>query len=117
MKYFVMLASDSDEGAWEDLTPEQQEDEMARHEAFGEACNQAEGVELVGGDALGDGSMAKTLRTRNGELTVSDGPFVEAAEKIGGYYLVNAPDMDTVVELCRVLPSYDIDIRPVLEVG
>ncbi|MEZ5227927.1 MAG: hypothetical protein R2710_15020 [Acidimicrobiales bacterium] len=34
---------------------------------------------------------------------------------IGGYYLLDAPDLDTVIELCRILPAYDIDIRPVLD--
>ena len=48
-------------------------------------------------------------------MTVTDGPFAEAAEQIGGYYVVDAPDLDTVTDLCKVLPAYDIDIRPVLE--
>jgi hypothetical protein len=50
-------------------------------------------------------------------MTITDGPFAEAAEQIGGYYLLDAPDLDTVIELCRVLPAYDIDIRPVLDVS
>ena len=69
---------------------------------------------MLGGEALGDGSMATTLRTRGGELTITDGPFAETAEQIGGYYVLEAPDLDTVIELCKVLPPYDIDIRPVL---
>lgn len=88
---------------------------MAKLVAFDEACAARSGVELLGGEALGDGSMATTLRTRGGESTVTDGPFAEAAEHIGGYYLLDAPDLDTVIELCRVLPAYDIDIRPVLD--
>ena len=48
-------------------------------------------------------------------MTITDGPFAEAAEQIGGFYLLEAPDLDTVIELCRVLPAYDIDIRPVPE--
>jgi hypothetical protein len=59
--------------------------------------------------------MATTLRTRGGEMIVTDGPFAEAAEQIGGFYLLDAPDLDTVIELCRILPPYDIDIRPVLD--
>ena len=50
-------------------------------------------------------------------MTVTDGPFAEAAEQIGGYYVIDAPDLDTVVDLCRILPAYDIDIRPVLDEG
>lgn len=116
MQYFLMLAGDG-EGPWDQLTAEQQEAEMAKHGEFAEACGAKDGVEIVGGEALGDGSMATTLRTVDGEMTVTDGPFAEAAEQIGGYYVVEAPDLDTVIELCSVLPPYDIDIRPVLDMS
>ena len=115
MKYFVLLAGYGEMPGWDQLTPEEQQAGMAKHEAFGEACAERQGVTMLEGEALGDGSMATTLRTRSGELIVTDGPFAEAAEQIGGYYLLEAPDLDTVVELCGVLPPYDIDIRPVLD--
>ncbi len=117
MKYFVLLAGYGEMPLWDELTPEEQEAGMARHGAFAEACAARPGVTMLGGDALGDGVVATTLRTRGGELLVTDGPFAEAAEHIGGYYLLEAPDLDTVVDLCRILPAYDIDIRPVLEMG
>jgi hypothetical protein len=114
MKYFVLLAGYGELPSWEDLTTEEQEAQMAKLGAFDEACADRPGVEILSAEPLGDGSMATTLRTRGGEMTVTDGPFAEAAEQIGGYYLLEAPDMDTVIELCRILPAYDIDIRPVL---
>jgi hypothetical protein len=117
MKYFVLLAGPGDMAPWDELTAEEQEAGMAQHVAFDEACSARHGVEIVGGEALGDGSTATTLRTRGGEMTVTDGPFAEVAEQIGGYYLIEAPDLDTVIDLCRVLPGYDIDIRPVLDLG
>lgn len=117
MKYFVLLAGYGDMPDWDDLTPEQQEEGMAKHGAFDAACAERSGVELLGGEALGEGAMATTMRTRGGEVTVTDGPFAEAAEQIGGYYLVDAPDLDTLIDLCRVLPAYDIEIRPVLDPG
>jgi hypothetical protein len=101
--------------AWDDLTAEEQEAQMAELGAFDEACAARPGVEIVSEAPLGDGSMATTLRTRGGELTITDGPFAEVAEQIGGFYLLDAPDLDTVIDLCRVLPAYDIDIRPVLD--
>jgi hypothetical protein len=115
MKYFVLLAGMGELPAWDDLTAEEQEVQMAELGAFDEACAARPGVEIVSEAALGDGSMATTLRTRGGELTITDGPFAEVAEQIGGYYLLDAPDLDTVIDLCRVLPAYDIDIRPVLD--
>jgi hypothetical protein len=117
VKYFVLLAGDGEMTPWDQLTPEEQEAAMTKHGAFGEACEARAGVEMLGGEALGDGSMATTLRTRGGEMAITDGPFAEAAEQIGGYYVIDAPDLDTVIELCRVLPAYDIDIRPVLDIG
>lgn len=115
MKYFVLLASMGQMPSWEELAEEEQEAVLAKHVEFDEACAARQGVELLDSAALGDGSMATTLRTRGGESTITDGPFAEAAEQIGGYYVLDAPDLDTVIDLCRVLPAYDIDIRPVLD--
>ena len=115
MKYFVLLAGFGEMPSWDDLTPEEQEAGMAKHVAFDEACAARDGVEIVSAEALGDGATATTLRTRSDDMTITDGPFAEAAEHIGGYYVVDAPDLDTVIDLCRVLPAYDIEIRPVLD--
>ncbi len=117
MKYFVMLAGDGDVGSWNKLSPEQQQAVMGQFAAFDEACEKRSGVELLGGEALEEASMSTTVRTRNGELTVTDGPYTEATEQIGGFYLVDAPELDTMIELCRVLPAYDIEIRPVVDFG
>jgi hypothetical protein len=113
MKYFVLLAGNGELPPWDELPADELETLMGRFGAFDEACAARPGVELLGGEPLGDGSTATTLRTRGGEMTITDGPFAEAAEQIGGYYLLDAPDLDTVIELCRVLPAYDMDIRPV----
>ncbi|MEM7326451.1 MAG: YciI family protein [Actinomycetota bacterium] len=116
MKYFVLLAGYGEVPDWEELSPEEQEATMAKHGEFDEVCAARDGVEILSAEALGDGSMATTLRTKGGEMTTTDGPFAEAAEQIGGYYLIDAPDLDTVIDLCRTLPPYDIEIRPVLDV-
>ena len=115
MKYFVLLAGHGENKPWDELTAEEQAEEMVKHGAFAEACEARSGATLLGGEALSEGSMATTLRTRGGELVVTDGPFAEAAEHIGGYYVVEAPDLDTVIALCRHLPAYDIEIRPILD--
>jgi hypothetical protein len=117
MKYFVLLAGYGELAAWDDLTADEQEAQLAQLGAFGEACAARPGVAILSQAPLGDGSTATTLRTRGGELTITDGPFAEAAEQIGGFYLLDAPELDTVIELCRVLPAYDIEIRPVLDLG
>lgn len=116
MKYFVLLAGFGEMPTWDELSAEEQEAGMSMHVAFDEACTARPEVEILSEGALGDGSMATTLRTRGGELAITDGPFAEAAEQIGGYYVLEAPDLDTVIDLCRILPPYAIDIRPVLDV-
>jgi hypothetical protein len=117
MKYFVLIAGqNTGDVPWDQQTPEQQGAEMAKHGEFAEACSARPGVEILGGEALGDGSMATTLRTSGTEMTVTDGPYAEAAEQIGGFYLIEAPDLDTIIDLCRILP-YVMDIRPVLDIG
>lgn len=117
MKYFILLAAEGAVGPWEQLSPEDQEGVFGQFGAFDQGCQDRDGVEQLGGEALHDGSMATTLRTRDGELTITDGPYAEATEQIGGYYLIDAPDLDTVTDLCRLLPPYDIEIRPVVDMG
>lgn len=115
MKYFVLLAGQGELPPWDELTAEEQSAGMAQHVEFDEACAARPGVAILGGEALSDGSVATTLRTRGDEMTITDGPFAEVAEQIGGYYLLDAPDLDTVIALCKILPAYDIDIRPVID--
>jgi hypothetical protein len=118
MQYvLLMIGYDRSTGPWDTLTEAQQVAEFAKHDAFSQACAERAGVELLGGAQLGEGATATTLRTINGDMTVTDGPFAEAAEQIGGFYQLQAPDLDTVIDLCRVLPAYDFDIRPVIEQG
>ena len=117
MKYFVLLAGDGDVGPWEQLTPEQQEATLAKFGAFDSDCESQPNVEILAGEALEEGSASTTLRTRGGQLTTSGGPFAEATGQIGGFYLIEAPDIDTTIALCRTLPAYDIEIRPVVNMG
>jgi hypothetical protein len=117
MKYFVLLAGSGEMPAWDALTAEEQQADLERLGAFDEACAARAGVEILAAEPLGEGHLSTTLRTRNGEMTITDGPFAEAAEQIGGFYLIDAPDLDTIVDLCRTLPAYDIDIRPVADMG
>lgn len=115
MKFFVLLAGYGEMPRWSELTFEQQHEGMAKHEAFATACAERPDAEILSGEALAGGDVARTMRTRGGRPTVTDGPFAEVAEQIGGYYVVEAPDSATVEDLCTVLPAYDIEIRPILD--
>jgi hypothetical protein len=73
---------------------------------------------MRGGDALEPTSTATTVRVRDGRTLISDGPFAETKEALGGYYLVECPDLDTAIELAAKIPGAargGIEIRPVWE--
>ena len=71
------------------------------------------GSNIVAGEALAGPDAATTLRHKDGQPTLTDGPFAETAEMIGGFYLLEAPDLDTVTGWCEILPKgYSLEIRP-----
>jgi hypothetical protein len=116
VKYLVLLIGDGEIKPWEDHTPEEQAETMGLFQAFDEACAAREGVELLAGEALAGPSDATTLRTRGGELQMTEGPYAEVVEGMGGFYLIEAPHLDVLVDLLGVLPPYDMQISPVVEV-
>ncbi len=68
-----------------------------------------------GGAELQPTRTATTIRKTNGEVTVVDGPFIEAKEAIGGFSVVEAADMAAAIEIAKTWPGYGIEIRPVRE--
>ena len=117
MKYLVLLIGDGEVKPWSETTPEEQAEVMGRFRAFDEACAARDGVDLLAGEALADASAATTLRTRGGRLQMTDGPYAEVVEGMGGFYLVEAPDLDVLVDLLGELPAYDMQVSPVVDVS
>ncbi|QFG69221.1 YciI family protein [Ornithinimicrobium pratense] len=115
MKYVVLLMADGAVPEWSGMTQEEQAAVMGRFEAFDDACREREGVQILAGEALGAGDTAIVVRTRDGQRTITDGPFAEAVEQLGGFYLLEAPDVDVVLELLEQLPPYDLQISPVVD--
>ncbi len=73
-----------------------------------------------GGEALVPTSSATTVRVENGQTVTTDGPFAETKEALGGYYLVNARDLDEAIELAAKIPAAkhgSIEIRPIFDFG
>lgn len=112
MKFLVLVYQD--ESIWANATPAEQDQYYREHDAFSEAVKRAP-VTLLAGEALLSVTHATTLRRRGDQLAVTDGPFAETAEQLGGFYLLDAPDLDTVTELVRELPEYTLEIRPVAD--
>lgn len=74
---------------------------------------------IAGGNALEPTSVATTVRPNGSEFTVTDGPFAETKEALGGYYLVEAPDLDAAIAIAKDIPSEMgcIEIRPIRVIG
>lgn len=117
MKYLVLLVGDGSEKPWPEQTDEEKQATMATFGEFAAACHDRDGVELIAGEALGDPHDATVMRTSaDGTVSLTDGPYAEVIEGMGGFYLMEAPDLDVVVDLLRLLPRYDIQVHPTIDV-
>ncbi|WP_340537132.1 YciI family protein [Nocardioides sp. GXZ039] len=71
---------------------------------------------IVSGEALSDTKTARTLGP-GPDRTLTEGPFAETVEQLGGFYVIDVADLDTAVELARLLPSeYTLEVRECLDV-
>ncbi len=80
------------------------------------AAVHARGI-FKGGDALHDTSKATTVRTKDGKHVLTDGPFAETKEQLGGFYLVDVKDLDEALEIAKMCPGSKwgaIEVRPVM---
>jgi hypothetical protein len=112
MSQFLILIYD-DESAYEPADEATMGRVMSGHEQFSTRNRDA----VPGGNALQAARTAKTVRPdETGEFTVTDGPFVETKEALGGYYLVEAEDIDAAVELAKQVPvlAGGLEVRPVM---
>lgn len=113
MKFALFLMAQGELGPWDEMTPEQQTAALQRHDDFGAACREREGVSILAGEAL-DGTPT-VVRVRGGQRSVTEGPYAEAVEQLGGFYLIETPDLQTLLELTELLPPYDLQLSPVGE--
>jgi hypothetical protein len=116
-KYMILIYGDAQQ--WDAMTDEQWKAHDAAHEAFvGKA-----GTQILDGQQLELAATATTLRSDSmGQLKTTDGPFLETKEVLGGYYLVEAADLDEVLSLATLLPEVraghsGVEIRPVVDHG
>ncbi|MFI6478491.1 YciI family protein [Nonomuraea sp. NPDC050663] len=112
LKYTLLLYGD--QSVWENATPEQIEATAQAHWKFTEMLR--ERGAYISGEALQDTGTARTVRKKEGgEILVTDGPFAETAEQMGGYYEIAAKDLDEAIELAKAVPEPIIEVRPVVE--
>jgi hypothetical protein len=100
------------------LSPEEQAAEGPQWFSYSEGLRNA-GV-YVAGDALHDVSTATTVRVRDGETNITDGPFAETKEFLGGYYVIDVPDLDSALQHAAGIPSVgrgSVEVRPVMDMS
>jgi hypothetical protein len=115
VKLLVLLA-ESDPEAWDRASQEYRDEVFERHRAFDQAVR--ERGEMVSGEALALQRDAMTLRPGSGaDRMVTEGPYAEVAEQLGGFYLIDVDSMETALDLVRVLPeAYTIEVRPAVHI-
>ncbi len=111
MQYLALIHSDED--AWGALSTGDHGAMMEQYSAFSREGSEA-GV-IKGGSELAPSTTATTVRIRNDETLVTDGPFAETKEALGGYYLIEASDLDQALEIAKLCPAPfgGVEVRPI----
>jgi len=114
MKYLLMIYDD--EKLWDAMPPAESEAFLGEYFAF------TDGVRASGhyraGEALQPVATATTVRIRDGKLSTTDGPFAETKEQLGGFYLIEARDLNEAIQVAAKIPSArigSIEVRPVID--
>lgn len=102
------------------LTEEERNEVMSGHGAFMETVKKS--GEMIGTVALADPSQSAVVKVRGGVPAVTDGPYLEAKEYLGGYYLVECDSRERALELAALIPDagvegLGIEVRPVVYAG
>ena len=111
-----MLSLYDEESKWVGAGPEDFAQELAAYEAFDRAAMDA-GV-FVAGEGLQPTATATTVRVRDGERLLTDGPFAETREQLGGFYVLDCPSLDEAIAWAARLPGAAtgcVEVRPVID--
>ncbi len=114
MQYLLMIYDA--EKQWADMPEAKRNTILGEYLGFTKAIK--ESGHLVGGDALQPTHTATTVRVKDGKVSKTDGPFAETREQLGGYYLINAKDLDEATMIAAKIPSVVhgigcIEVRPI----
>ena len=114
MLFYALIYND--ESRYAEATPQDAAAIFQAHGEFGEA-SRAAGV-FEGGDGLQPTATATTVRVRDGERMLTDGPFAETKEQLGGFYALECKDLDEALEWASKIPEAktgSIEVRPVID--
>ena len=116
MQYLLLLHAD--EAQFAQMTPEQQQQGMAAYGAYGQALK--ESGALLGSNRLRPAADSTTVRSVDGKTQVLDGPFADSKEELGGYYLIDVPDLDAALAWAARCPGAShgvVEVRPIWSMG
>lgn len=116
MKYLCLIYDE--EKAIDAMSASESEAFMGEYFAFTQGIR--ESGQYVAGEALQPVSTATTVRIRNGRMSTTDGPFAETREQLGGFYLIEARDLNEAIQVAAKIPSArigSIEVRPVVDFG
>ncbi|MEM9898108.1 MAG: YciI family protein [Pseudomonadota bacterium] len=116
MQYMLFLYSD--EERFHRLPQEEQERIIGAHMAYTNKLEEAGA--LMGGNPLANPSEGKSIKAKSGGTTVEDGPFTDSKEQLGGYYLIEAENLDEAIDWaseCPVAIDGTVEIRPVWKIS
>lgn len=116
MQYLMLVYAA--ESGWATMTPEQQAAGAEQYARFTQEIK--ESGKLLGSNRLTPVASSTTVRVRDGKRVVTDGPFVETKEQLGGYFLIEAKDLDEAIAISARCPGANhgtIEVRPVWSMG
>jgi hypothetical protein len=114
MKYLCLIYEN--EKSWENASPA--EGEAIMNEYFRFTADIQKKGKYIAGEALQPTQTATTVRVRNGKVSTTDGPFAETKEQLGGFYLIEANDLNDAIQVAAKIPavrSGSIEVRPVVD--
>jgi len=114
MQYLCLIYEDEKE--WEKLPAAQLEKILGEYSTYTETVKRS--GNYAGGNALEPSRTATTVRVRQGRVAAIDGPFAETKEQLGGYYLLQARDLNEAIQLASKIPGARfgaVEVRPVVE--
>jgi hypothetical protein len=113
MRYMLTIVGE--EGGWEDITPEEAKAGMEAWFVYTEELRDAD--VFIAGEGLQESATATTVRASDdGGRVVTDGPFAETKEQLGGFYLIDVADLDQAIEWAKKVPIRGgaVEVRPVM---
>nr|WP_296067795.1 YciI family protein [uncultured Actinoplanes sp.] len=110
MQYALLIYGD--EKAWENRDERERAENMERHGKYMALLQSRKAY--LGGEELTRSTAATTVRNQGESVGVTDGPYAETAEQLGGFYVIEAANLDEAIELAKALPEPIVEVRPVV---